>query len=204
MTMMSVRSFIRSSRQPEDARRWSGRDRITHWLLLALAVVAGMQTGGMIFDTLVNDPVWSDSVASARGWNEDIDTGRFYIVFTNVLLLLSIITLAVGWRSPRPLRLWLRWGTGLFIVAIIATLAYFLPELMEIRGATAASIPDAELDDRIQRWAMLDSVRELLVLAGFVATVRAVGLSHVQQARAEVLGVATDPLVAPSSLRQPA
>jgi hypothetical protein len=167
--------------------RWTGRDHATHWLLFALAVVAGVQTGGVLFDTLVNDPVWSDSVAAARGWDEDIDTGRFYIVFTNALLVLAIVTLVVGWRSPRPVRGWLRWATGLFIVAVITTLVYFLPELQEIRGASAEAIPDDELRDRIQRWSRLDTVRELGIVAGFILTLRAVGLSHAAQARAALL-----------------
>ena len=109
--------------------RWSGRDRATHWLLFALAVVAGIQTGGVIFDSLVNDPVWSDSVVAARAWNEDVNPGRFYIAFTNGVLLLAVATLVVGWRSPRPVRGWMRLATGFFIVAVVISMAYFLPEI---------------------------------------------------------------------------
>lgn len=164
--------------------RWTTRDKVTHWLLFVLAIVAGLQTGGVIFDTLVNDPVWSDSIEAARTWNEDIDTGRFYMVLTNGLVLLAVATLAVGWRSGAPVRGWLRGATALFIFAVVTTMAYFLPELQEIRGASALSIPDDELWDRIQRWTLLDTVREALVFVGFVLTVRAVGLSHALQARA--------------------
>ncbi len=178
-----------SGKLPRDVRaRWSGRDRATHWLLFALAVVAGIQTGGVIFDTLVNDPVWSDSVAAARAWNEDVDPSRFYIAFTNGVFLLAIATLVVGWWSPRPLRGWLRLATGFFIIAVVFTMAYFLPEIQEIRGASAGPIPDGELSDRIRRWTLLDPVRELLIFAGFVLTVRAVGLSHAARARTEMLG----------------
>lgn len=141
-----------------------------------------MQAGGVIFDTLVNDPVWSDSVEAARTWNEEIDTGKFYIAFTNGLLLLSIVTLAVGWKTP-PVRWWLRGATALFIIAVATTMAYFLPELQDIRGASAESIPDYVLSDRIDRWTLLDTLRELLIVAGFIMTVRAVGLSHAAQAR---------------------
>ncbi|CAA9528403.1 MAG: hypothetical protein AVDCRST_MAG05-4186 [uncultured Rubrobacteraceae bacterium] len=177
----------KSGRLPQDLHaRWSGRDQATHWLLFALAVVAGIQTGGVIFDSLVNDPVWSDSVAAARAWNEDIDPSRFYIVFTNGVLLLAIVTLGVGWRSPRPVRGWLRLATIFFIIAVVITMAYFLPEIQEIRGASAGPIPDGELGDRIQRWTLLDPVRELLIFAGFVFTVRAVGLSHAALARTKM------------------
>ena len=150
-------------------------------------MVAGIQTGGVIFDTLVNDPVWSDSVGAARAWNEDVDPSRFYIVFTNGLFLLAIATLVVGWRSPRPVRGWLRWAAGFFIVAVVFTLVYFLPEIQQIRGAPAGPIPDGELGDRIRRWTLLDPVRELFIFAGFVLTVRAVGLSHAAQVRTEML-----------------
>jgi hypothetical protein len=167
--------------------QWTGRDQITHWLLFALAVVAGIQSGGMLFDTLVNDPVWSDSVEAARTWDEEIDTGRFYIAFTNGLFLLAIVTLVVGWRSPHPVRRWLRLGTILFIVAVVSTLAYFLPELQEIRGASATAIPDGELSDRIERWTLLDTAREVLVLAGFLLTLHAAGLSYAVRARTKMM-----------------
>ena len=186
--MGNTSSGPRSGQLPQDVHvQWSGRDQATHWLLFALAVVAGIQTGGVIFDTLVNDPVWSDSVVAARAWNEDIDPSRFYIAFTNGVFLLAIVTLVVGWRSPRPVRGWLRWATGFFIIAVVLTIVYFLPEIQEIRGASAEPIPDGELSDRIQRWTLLDPVRELFIFAGFVLTVRAVGLSHAAQARTEML-----------------
>jgi hypothetical protein len=176
----------RSGQPPTDVPvAWTGRNRATHWLLFALALVAGLQAGGVLFDTLVNDPVWSDSLTAARTWNEEIDTGRFYIAFTNGLLLLAVATLAVGWPTPPPVRWWLRGATILFIIAVASTMAYFLPELQDIRGSAAESIPDDELQDRIDRWTLLDTLRELLIVVGFIATVRAVGLSHAAQARAE-------------------
>jgi hypothetical protein len=138
--------------------------------------------------TTGNDPVWSESVATARAWNEEIDTGKSYIVFTNGLLLLAIVTLAVGWKTPRPGCWWLRSATALFIIAVASTLAYVLPELQEIWGASAESTPDDALSDRIERWTLLDTLRELLNFAGFIIIVRAVGLSHAAQARAEGFG----------------
>ncbi|HYJ12124.1 MAG TPA: DUF1772 domain-containing protein [Thermomicrobiales bacterium] len=150
-------------------------------------MVAGIQSGGVLFDTLVNDPVWCESVGAARAWNEEIDTGRFYIVFSQALLLLSIVTLVVGWRTPRPLRGWLRGATDLFIIPVVTTMVNLLPELQEIRGASAEAIPDDELQDRIQRWTLLDTVREICIVVGFIFTVRAVGLSHVAPARYRLL-----------------
>jgi hypothetical protein len=95
--------------------------------------------------------------------------------------------LLVGWRSPRPVRGWLRLATGFFIVAVVFTMIYFLPEIQEIRGAPAGPIPDGELGERIRLWTLLDPARELLIFAGFVLTVRAVGLSHAAKARTEML-----------------
>ena len=83
------------------------------------------------------------------------------------------------------MRRWLRAATGLFIVAVVTTLVYFLPEIQVIRGDPAERIPDGELSERIQRWTLLDPVRELLIFAGLVLIIRAVGLSHAAQARAE-------------------
>ena len=160
-----------------DRSDWTTRDRIIHGLLFALAIVSAMQLGGALFDSIVNDPVWSASVAAARQWTQ-VDTSRFYIVFSNLLFLLAIITLVVGWRAQRPLRSWLRLATALFIIAIAVTIIYFLPELQQIRGVAAVSIPNDELRRRIQRWTVLDTVREALILGGFALTLHTLGLSY--------------------------
>ncbi len=57
---------------------WTTCDRIIHGLLFTLAIVSAMQVGGALFDSIVNDPVWSASVAAARQWTQ-VDTSRFYI-----------------------------------------------------------------------------------------------------------------------------
>ncbi len=161
----------------KDQFGWSTRDRILHGLLFALVVISGMQVGGALFDSIVNDPVWSASAATARQWTQ-VDTSRFYIVFTNLLLLLAMITLVVGWRAKRTLRVWIRLATALFIIAIVVTIIYFLPELQQIRGVAAVSISDDELSRRIQRWTSLDTVREALILGGFALALHTLGLSY--------------------------
>lgn len=167
---------------------WATRDRLVHGLLFALAIISGMQVGGALFDSLVNDPVWSASVAAARQWTQ-VDTSRFYIVFSNLLFLVAIITLVAGWRAQRPLRNWLRLATALFIIAIVVTIIYFLPELQQIRGVAAVSIPDDELSRRIQRWTLLDNVREALILGGFALIVHTLGLSYQLRRQARDQGV---------------
>lgn len=51
------------------------RDTATHSLLFVLAVVSGVHVGGEVFDSVVNDPVWSASIGAVsingyvdRGW----------------------------------------------------------------------------------------------------------------------------------------
>jgi hypothetical protein len=163
---------------------WTKRDQATHWLLFLLVVISGMHFGAEVFDSIVNDPVWSASAATAREWqSKGIDPGRFYAIFSMLLLLVSIVTLAVGWRARKPLRRWLLAATALFILAVAVTLGYFLPEIIQIRSADAVSIPDEELTGRIRRWILLDTGRELMVFLGFLSTVHALGLSYLSRAQ---------------------
>ena len=165
---------------------WTMRDSATQWLLFVLAVISGMHFGGEVFDSIVNDPVWSASVSAARAWEgTGIDPGRFYSIFSLLLLVLSIATLAVGWRAQPVVRRWLLTATLLFLAAVAVTLAYFFPELMQIRTARALSIPDEELAGRIRRWILLDTGREVLVFLGFLFTLHALGLTYGVRSRLE-------------------
>jgi hypothetical protein len=146
-----------------------------------------MHFGAEVFDSIVNDPVWSASVSTARGWeSKDIDPGRFYAIFSMLLLLLSVVTLAVGWRARKPMRRWLVAATVLFISAVAVTLVYFLPEIIQIRSADAVSIPDDELTRRVRRWIQLDTGREVLVFLGLLAAMHTLGLSYRSRAQREM------------------
>lgn len=158
------------------------------WLLLAFALALGIDMGGGIFETVVIVPVWSASAEIARNWNANpqtaVEGGKFFIVATNLTALLALLTLIFGWKSPPPLRFWLRLGAGGFLVLFIFTMAYFVPEQLSIKGARATqNLSDAEILWRAGRWVMLNYLRVLAAFVLLFATLKAVSLSSVLEGK---------------------
>lgn len=140
------------------------KNRILKWLLFAFTFVFLVYMGAGLFEAVVIVPVWSASTEAARSWNSNplqvIEGGRFFMIISPVSILLALPTLILGWNAPRPLRSWLRVGLGLFVVLQIATIGWFVPEQMAIKGVEATKLlTDAELASRTSRWASLNLVR---------------------------------------------
>jgi hypothetical protein len=170
--------------------RWNRRDRITRWLLTAFCLILGLETGAGFYEARVVIPLWSTSVEAARNWNVGtiyvVDGAHFFVFFTPLLILSTLATLIVGWRSPQPLRKWLLISTGIVLVLIIATILYFIPTLMVVKGPKLVPFSDAELVTKIRLWAILNWIRQLLGLVAFVFALYGVGLSYRQEAKALV------------------
>ena len=162
---------------------WRRRDSVILWIVFGLALLSGIHVGGAVFDSVVNDPIWTASASAAREWDvEKINPGKFFGRFSPLLLLLSLTAFIAAWASRPRVRPWLLIATTLFMIAVAVTIAYFLPEIRQIRGPAAMAIPDDVLTERVARWARLDIVREIAVFIGFVLTVHALGLSYGERA----------------------
>lgn len=168
--------------------QWNKRDRITRWLLIAFCLVLGLETGAGFYEARVVIPLWSASVEAARNWNVGtiyvVDSAPFFAFFTPLLILTTVATLIVGWKSPQPLRKWLFVSTGIVLVLIISTIIYFLPTLIAVKGPKLVPFSDADLATKIRLWVVLNWMRQLLGLVGFWGALYALGLSYRQEAKA--------------------
>jgi Domain of unknown function (DUF1772) len=163
---------------------------MTRWLLTAFCLILGLETGAGFYEARVAIPLWSASVEAARGWNVGtiyvVDGAHFFVFFTPLLILSTLATLIIGWRSPQPLRKWLLTSTGIILVLIIATILYFIPTLMAVKGPAPVSFSDAVLARKIRLWVILNWIRQGLGLVAFAFALYAVGLSYRQEAKALV------------------
>jgi succinate dehydrogenase hydrophobic anchor subunit len=159
------------------------KNKILKWLLFAFTFIFMIYMGGGLFEAVTIVPVWSASVEAARAWNSNplsaIETARFFIPVSASSLLLGIATLALGWSSPRPMRFWLRLGLIMFLLMSVATFAYFVPEQLAIKGASAARFTDAELAPRLSRWASMNIFRAFYSFVMIFAMLKALSSSRV-------------------------
>lgn len=166
---------------PSEKKRVSS---LVKWLLFIYAFVLGIYLGGAIFETVVIMPMWSASADAARYFNQNplsaFNTGNFFFIVAPLSTLLSIVTLIAGWRTPRPVRFWLRLAIIPFLIIFLATAFYFVPEQVAIKGAAAQSLSDAELTARASRWVMLNWIRFALAFPILGMTIHVLGLAYRQ------------------------
>jgi hypothetical protein len=159
-------------------------------LLWLFVINLGIGLGAGLYESRIVVPGWIDTDASAPVWDagaaRDDNTGiRFWVFVTTVpLTLLTFAHLVVGWRAPARLR---KWWFGTAVTALIEralTLGYFVPTmagLMQVRhSADAAS--------SAIRWAQLNSVRHLLVLAAWLGALRTFSLLYERRGRTATVG----------------
>jgi hypothetical protein len=146
-------------------------------LLLRLLVInLGIAFGAGLYEHRIVASRWLTSSAdSGVHWHPDIarrdDTGRrFWALVTTIpLTLLTLANLNAGWHAAGAVRDW--WmAAGLFALADRAlTFVYFIPAM--IRLMKAADSPESVA--AATRWWRLNYLRHAIVLAAWLASLRA-------------------------------
>jgi len=154
-------------------------------LLLWLFVLnLGIAFGAGLYEHRIVVPTWISSIAASTHWNANVvrqdDTGRRFWAFvtTGPLTLLTLANLFAAWRAAGPVRDW--WlAAGLIALADrVFTFSYFIPTMVGLMGAadSLASVAAAT------RWSHLNYVRHAIVLAAWLASLKAFSLLYQQRA----------------------
>src|SRR6476661_2653456 len=107
------------------------------WLFV---VVLGIELGAGLYETLVVLPTWTpDPLASYLHGTEfpqyAITAGpRFWMFQTPLLGLVSLVTIVTGLRTEPEHRIWRMLGAGAALLVVVATLAWFVPNLLSLIG----------------------------------------------------------------------
>ena len=91
-----------------------------------------------------------------------LDAASFWMSVHPVTLLLFVITLVVSWKTARKKPVLIAM-TG-YILILIITSIYFVPELMELTGALYNDSIDASLQFRGSRWITLSLIRAAILI----------------------------------------
>ncbi|HEY6171909.1 MAG TPA: DUF1772 domain-containing protein [Candidatus Kapabacteria bacterium] len=144
--------------------------RAKELLLFITLICWGTLIGGVMYSHVVYFPPYLSHLPESTA----LINGPFglhdenFWMFIHPLAIVSIIaTLIFNWKLTAR-RKYILITMGIYAVAIIATAAFFLPELMEFANSSMSSVPASEWLERGQRWQYLSWIRGASLYVGFV------------------------------------
>jgi len=149
-------------------------------LLWLFVIDLGIAMGAGLYEGRIVVPTWIDPGADPPAWDaaaarEDNTGVRFWVGVTTVpLTLLTLANLVAGWRAPARLRRWWLGSAGTALVERGMTLGYFVPTM--VRLMQVENSPEAVA--AATRWAQLNNVRHLLVLAAWLGALKTFSLLY--------------------------
>ena len=150
-------------------------------LLWLFVLNLGTAFGAGLYEHRIVVPRWlSASPDGGSHWNAEAacldDSGRRFWAFVTTLplTLLALGNLWVAWTMSGPLRWWWLVASGAALADRALTFSYFIPTMVGLMGA-----PDSSESVAIAaRWRNLNLLRHAMVLAAWLAALRAFSLFH--------------------------
>ncbi|MGZ5438126.1 MAG: hypothetical protein ACXW3F_18620 [Pyrinomonadaceae bacterium] len=129
--------------------------------LMISILLMGILLGGIVYSHLVYFPVYlsalPDSAVLVNG-PYALNQWRFWLLIHPLAILSLIISLALNWKI-RALRKLIIIPLVVYLLAIVVTSLYFVPELRAFQNSPNLSVSPAEWFARGQRWQYLSWVR---------------------------------------------
>lgn len=92
----------------------------------------------------------------------------FWKLIHPVTILFTVLALATNWKNTTR-RKFMVYASGIYVVALIATSIYFIPEIKELINSTHnTSVPASEWLSRGRMWLQLSWIRGLIMFLGFI------------------------------------
>ena len=143
--------------------------RGTYSLFLAV-ILWGTLLGGIAYSHLVYFPVYlsalPDSAVVVNG-TYGLNEVPFWLIIHPLLILSLVVALVLNWKS-RPRRKLILISFATYIVVIVISQIYFIPELVAFQRSPESSLLPAEWLARGQRWQRLSWIRAAVCYAAFV------------------------------------
>jgi hypothetical protein len=150
---------------------------ISLWLFV---INLGIAFGAGLYEHRIVVPGWIGADDGGAHWHAEAarrdNTGlRFWAyVTTGPLTLLALVNLFAAWHATGPERAW--WLAAVLAVLAdrVLTFSYFIPTMVGLMNAADSPAAVAAAT----RWASLNYLRHTLVLAGWLAALRAFSLIY--------------------------
>jgi hypothetical protein len=142
--------------------------------------------GGIVYSHIVFFPVYLSALPESAVLVHGpyaLHEERFWLLIHPLLILSLISTLALNWKSKKRRGL-ISITICIYLLALVVTGLYFVPELRAFSGSPDAVVTRAEWVVRGQRWQYLSWLRGSLMYVAFVplllALVEPAPQSHLQ------------------------
>lgn len=116
--------------------------------------------GGATYEHLAVVPVWASALPASLSMFQGeyaIAAQRFWIPIHPVTLAFLVSGLILNWTSRR--RTFILAGIAGYVLVLLITFLYFVPELMALTSAAYGPTLDPELTQRAKTWETLSLVR---------------------------------------------
>lgn len=144
--------------------------RLRNLSLMVTIIVWGTLLGGIVYSHLVFFPVYlsalPDSAVLVHG-PYALDDSRFWFFIHPLLTLSLVVTALLNWKFKRR-RVMIGISAGIYLIAIIATAIYFVPELRAFLLSNESNVARTEWIARGQRWQHLSWLRGAMMYLGFI------------------------------------
>lgn len=159
----------------------SGFSTLLLWLFvvnLGIAFGAGLYEHRIVVSRWIRSSPESGSYWHADAVRQD-DTGRRFWAFvtTGPLTLLTVANLFVAWRASGVVRGWWILAAVVALADRVMTFAYFIPTMVRLMRA----VDSPESVALATRWSNLNYVRHAIVLAAWLASLKAFSLFYEQR-----------------------
>jgi len=141
----------------------------TYSLFLAV-ILWGTLLGGIAYSHLVYFPVYLSALPNSAvivngpfGLHEAI----FWMTIHPLLILSCLAALVLNWKT-RSRRKLILISSAIYILVIVVTQIYFLPELIAFERSPESNVSPAEWLARGQRWQRLSWIRGAIMYAGIL------------------------------------
>jgi hypothetical protein len=144
--------------------------RLRTYALFPPVILWGTLLGGIAYSHLVFFPVYlsalPDSAVLVNG-PYALNEGVFWMIIHPLLIVSLIIALALNWKSA-PHRKLILISFGVYILVIVTTTIYFVPELIAFQHSPESGVSRAEWFARGQRWQKLSWTRGIIMYAAIL------------------------------------
>jgi hypothetical protein len=154
------------------------RSAVTQVVLWLFVLSASILTGGGIFEHVVLTPLWAGSPPeSVTQWQYGGIQRKFFIIVSPLYYLCSLALIVASWWMPRRQRKWALVAGLSGIIIMVATFSFFIPILQKTQVTRGAGLSGEEITMLVNRFKAWNWGRWVVLSGGWVAGLRAFGLS---------------------------
>ena len=147
-------------------------------VLWALVLVAGVLSGGAIYETVVLNPLWAGAPpTSVTSWPHGAIQAKFFQVATPTWALLSVAAFAASYAMPGPARAWARVAGVIGALVMVWTIVYFVPRVVATEGNRGAGLSPQEITRLTLEFVRWGYLRTALLIAAWIMAIRALLLA---------------------------